>query len=92
MASENHIVKRAGHTEPFDERKLYASIYAACTAVRENQATAEMIADKVCKEIGDWLNKKHEVTSHDIRIHASEHLKAYNDDAAWLYKHHRIIS
>lgn len=92
MAKENHIVKRAGHSEPYDERKLYAAIYSACLAVREAQPTAEMIAERVVKEIGEWLDKKHEVTSHDIRSHAAVHLQAYNDDAAWIYKHHRNIS
>ena len=92
MAKENHIVKRAGHSEPYDERKLYASIYSACQAVRETQATSELIADRVCKEMNDWLGKKHEVTSHDIRMHAAVHLQAYNDDANWILKHHRNIS
>ena len=90
--TSNHIVKRAGHTEPYDERKLYAAIYSACLAVRETQATSEMIADKVCSELNDWLNKKHEVTSHDIRVHAAQHLQSYNEDAAWIFKHHRNIS
>lgn len=92
MAKDNHIVKRAGHTEPYDERKLYASVYAACLSVRETQQTAEMIADKVSKELSEWLDKKHEVTSHDIRMHAAVHLERYNDDAAWILKHHRNIS
>ncbi len=92
MAKDNHIVKRAGHTEPYDERKLYASVYAACLSVREEEQTAEMIADRVSKEIGSWLDNKHEVTSHDIRSHAAVHLAHYNDDAAWILKHHRNIS
>lgn len=93
MASNsNHIVKRAGHSEPYDERKLYASVYASCIAVRESEATAEMIAEKVVKDINTWLEKKHEVTSHDIRTHAAIHLMAYNDDAGWIYKHHRNIN
>jgi transcriptional regulator NrdR family protein len=87
----NHIVKRAGHTEPYDERKLYASIYAACLAVRETDQTAELFAKQVCKEMGEWLKNKHEVTSHDIRSHAAIHLHAYSEDASWIYKHHRNI-
>lgn len=89
---DNHIVKRAGHTEPYDERKLYASVYASCLALRETQATSEMIAEKVVSEINEWLDKKHEVTSHDIRTHAAQHMKAYHPDAAWLFLHHRNVS
>lgn len=91
MAKDNHIVKRGGHTEPYDERKLYAAVYSACQSVRETQATSEMIASQVCKEIGEWLNNKHEVTSHDIRMHTALHLQAYNEDASWILKHHRNI-
>lgn len=87
-----HIVKRAGHTEEYDERKLYASVYASCLAVREPQATAELIADKVVKDFNKWLKKKTEITSHDIRRVAAKHLHAYNQDAAYIYKHHRVIS
>ena len=90
-SSKNHLVKRGGHTEPYDERKLYASIYAACRALREAPATSEIIADKVCKDIGQWLDKKHEVTSHDIRTHAAIHFKMYHEDAAYLYLKHRDI-
>ena len=89
METSNHIVKHAGHSEPYDERKLYASIYSTCLAVREAEPTAELIADRVCKEMSEWLGKKHEVTSHDIRTHTAIHLKTYNDDAAWIYLHHR---
>lgn len=88
----SHIVKRAGHTEAYDERKLYASVYAACLAVHEPPATAELVAEKVIKDINVWLKRKTEITSHDIRINAAKHLHVYNPDAAYAYKHHRIIS
>ena len=89
---QNHIVKRAGHTEDYDERKLYASIYTSCVAVRESAPTAELIASKVCEDVGGWLSNKHEVTSKDIRKMASISLHEYNHDAAWLYRHQRNIS
>lgn len=87
----NHIVKRHGHTESFDERKLYASIFSACQAVREPEGSAELIADKVANDVKQWLTKKHEVTSNDIRVVAARHLQSYHPDAAYIYKHHRVI-
>jgi transcriptional regulator NrdR family protein len=87
----NHIVKRHGHTEPYDEKKLYASIYSACLSVREPAGSAELIAEKVVSDISTWLQKKHEVTANDIRRHSSVHLKAYNPDAAYMFMHHRVI-
>lgn len=87
------IVKRSpGHTEPYDERKLYASIYASCLSVRTPDGEAELTADRVTKDVIPWLSTKPEVTSADIRRKAAEHLTVYNPGAAYLYKHHRVIS
>jgi transcriptional regulator NrdR family protein len=86
-----HIVKRAGTAELYDERKLYASIYAAALSVREHPGTAELIAQEVVREVEKWLEKKHEVTSNDIRRVAAENLKKINPDAGYMYKHHRVI-
>lgn len=86
-----HIVKRAGHTETYDRRKLYASIYAACLSVREHTGSAELIAGEVTRELEKWLETKHEVTANDIRHVAAKHLKVINPDAAYMYLHHRVI-
>lgn len=86
-----HIVKRShGHSEPYDERKLYASVYASCLGVRTPTGEAELTAEQVCKDISPWLEKKIEVTSADIRRKASEHLQIYNPHASYLYKHYRL--
>jgi len=85
------IVKRHGHSELFDEKKLYASIYAVCLAVREPTATAELVAEKVVKDVSVWLSPKHEVTSNDIRRQAAKHLHVYNDEASHLYMQQRIL-
>ncbi len=88
-----HIVKRTPrHSEPFDERKLYASIYASCLSVRTPVGAAELTAEKICQDITPWLTVKDEVTSADIRRRAAEHLTVYNPHAAYIYKHHRLIS
>ena len=86
-----HIVKRAGHAEPYDERKLYASIYAAALSVREPAAVAELVAQEVEKQVSGWLEAKHEVTGNDIRRVAAQHLQVLNPDAAYQYLHHRVI-
>ena len=87
----NHIVKRAGHTEAYDQRKLYASIYSACLSMREPVGTAEVVADKVVKDVEAWLDKKNEITSNDIRRVAAGHLHAYNPDTAYANLHHRVM-
>lgn len=87
----NHIVKRAGHTEEYDNRKLYGSIYASALASREPTGSAELIAEKVVAQVEKWLENKHEVTSNDIRAQAAKHLHVINPDAAFQYKHHRVL-
>lgn len=88
----NHVVKRHGHTQPYDERKLYASVFASLNAVRVPVEEAELVANQVCKELGSWLGNKHEVTSGDIHRKASRILSAINPDAGYIYKTHRSIS
>ena len=87
----NHIVKRKGHTEPYDEKKVYAAVFAACQAVREPAGSSELVADKVMQDVNHWIAKKHEVTSNDIRRQAAKHLTVYNPDAAHMLAHHRVV-
>ena len=88
-----NIVKRSpNHAEPYDERKLYASIYASCLSVRTPSGEAELTAAKLCQDIEPWLHSKQEITSLDIRTHTYEHFKIYNPDAAYMYLHHRLMA
>lgn len=80
-----------GHSEPYDERKLYTSIYASCLSVRTPAGSAKITATDVCRRIAPWLSKKPEITSADIRRKASEHLDVYNTQAAFVYKFHRAL-
>ena len=89
---KKHIIKRGKHSESYDQRKLYASIYNACLAVRCTENEAELIAEKVVSLVEAWLEPKHEVTSYDITRIASQHFRVYHPDAAFLYEHHRSVS
>lgn len=91
--ARTHIVKRSpNYTEPYDERKLYASVYAACLCVRTPAGEAELTAERVCLQVAPWVASKVEITSHDIRLKAAIALKIYNPDAAYMYERHRIIA
>lgn len=85
------IVKRHRKVEPYDEIKLMRSIYAACLSVRTPTGEAELTAKRVAKDLQTWLEKKQEVTSHDIRSRASQLLHSYNPHAAYTYKHHGTV-
>ena len=87
------IVKREGRrpTESFQRDKLHASIRAACLSVRTPEGEAEMTASNVCDAVIVWLETKPEVTSADVRRKATETLQSYHPEAAYLYKHHRLV-
>ena len=87
------VVKRGGKrpTERFNREKLHASVLAACLSVRSPEAMAESAADSVCKTITIWLKDKPEITSDDVRRVAAEHLTIIHPEAAYLYKHHRLV-
>lgn len=85
------IVKIHGQVEPYDEHKIYASMYAACLSVHTPLGEAEVTAKHVVKGLRPWLADKSEVTSHDIRLKATKLLNTYNPNAAYLYKHHGQI-
>lgn len=87
------VVKRAGGrpTESYDRDKLHASVVAACLSVRAPDGQAEAIARAVCDAVDQWLTEHREVTSHDLRRVASQHLAAHHPEAAYFYEQHRVI-
>lgn len=92
MGQAVDIIKHGGKrlSEEFSEKKLHASILAACLSVRTPEGQAESIANAVCKSVVDWLQTHPEVTSADIRIIAHKHLQTHHPEAAYLYEQHRI--
>jgi len=86
------IVKRKGHTEPYDERKVYASCFFACRNSHMEEKNAEQICEKVTKYITKWAKKKKLVSSDAIFRLLAEELRKHNDDAAFMYETHRDIN
>lgn len=87
-----HIIKRKGHQERFDERKVYATCYAACLNAHVDKADREKICDNVAKEIAKWVKLREEVTSHHIFKQVIRLLKKHDKNAAFMYETHRDIS
>jgi transcriptional regulator NrdR family protein len=87
------IIKQEGQreTEKFQRDKLHTSVRAACLSVRSPEGEAEMTAQNVCNAVIEWLEEKEEVTSADLRRKATEFLTVFHPEAAYFYKHHRLI-
>ena len=79
------IIKRHGHLEKFDERKVYASCYSACLNCHIEKIQAENICEKVSKEIKTWIKNKKAVTSDDIFRQLTKIINKFNKDAAFMY-------
>jgi transcriptional regulator NrdR family protein len=93
METPPDIIKRDGKrpSEQFQRDKLHHSIRAACLSVRSPEGEAETIAAKVSDAVIAWLETKPEVTSNDLRRKATDILTSFHPEAAYLYKHHRLI-
>lgn len=90
---EAYVVKRGSHdSEAFDPLKLHQSVVAACLSVRAFEGEAHVTAERVCRHVIAWLMTKTEVTSADIRRVASQHLRQYHPEAAYLYEHHQLVA
>ena len=87
-----HIVKRKGHTELYDERKVYGSCFFSCRNAHLDVKESEQICNKVTAQITKWVKKKKLVTSDGIFRAITSELKKHNEDASFLYETHRDIS
>lgn len=86
------IVKRKGHTELYDERKVYGSCFFACRNSHLSEQESEEICSKVAGQVTKWIKKKKLVSSEDIFRALINELNKHNKDAAFLYETHRDIS
>ena len=86
------IVKRAGHAEFYDERKVYGSCYFACRNAHLSEKEAEEICNKVAAAVTKWVKRHKIVSSNEIFRILIQELKKHNEDAAFLYETHRDIS
>ncbi len=86
------IVKRKGHEETFDERKIYASCYSACLGAKIHPTEAEEICEKVANEIRSWIHGKGCIESSQIFKKAVNAMKKHHKEAAYMYETHRDVN
>ena len=88
-----HVVKRkTGHQELYDERKVYASCYAACLNASLPKEEAEALCDTVTKEVNAWIVGKDIVSSQEIFEQTTRSIEKLHKGAGFMYKTHRDIS
>ena len=92
MAKRIHIIKRKGHKEQYESKKVYASIYAAALNCEYGESKSEKIASTVTKKVNLWIKSKKQVTSAQIRVQVINQLQKLDADVYVLYKHHLDLS
>ena len=80
-----HIVKRRGHSEVYDEKKVYASVYAAALNCHYSEIESEKVAKPVMQRVNKWVMSKKIITSDEIKHQIIAYL---GKDVALMYKHH----
>ena len=90
MVKKESIIKRRGNQEKYDERKVYASIYAAALNCHYSEQKSEKIAREITKKINSWIKTRKEITSEEIRDQIIKNLK--DRDVKLMYKHHLDLS
>jgi transcriptional regulator NrdR family protein len=88
----HHIVKRKGHKEAFDERKVYGSCYASLVNSHRKKEDAERACEKVCNDVKEWISVKPEVDSNELFNKITEAIASIDKDAAFMYETHRDLS
>lgn len=86
-----HVIKRKGKMELFDERKVYASCFAACKSVPLHDTEAEKICDSVARDIKKWIRRKKQINSNQLFRQIAKTIRKYNNKAAFMYETHRDI-
>lgn len=90
--SSRHVVKRRGHTEAYDARKVYGAVLMACLGSHIKEKQAEKIAMDVSDYITKLVEKSHSITAHEIFYEVTKRLKKHHADAAFMYETHRDLS
>ncbi len=83
------VVKRKGHIEHYDEKKVYASVYAAALNCHYTEKQSEKVALRLMKKINAWVEGRTVVHSNEIKEHIISLLD--DKDVALMYKHHLDI-
>lgn len=85
-----NVVKRSGGAEPFDERKVYGSVYNICrTKTDRGTPECEDIAGRVADHVAEKVADREEVLSVEIRMWGRNKLREIDESlAAAYYVHH----
>ncbi|HIJ98942.1 TPA: hypothetical protein H1005_03275, partial [archaeon] len=56
--AKHFLIKRKGHLEAYDERKVYGSVYGACMTVGMSEHECELVARHVSSKVTTSVKQK----------------------------------
>ena len=80
------IVKRRGHIEKFDEKKVYGPVYAACASANYVETDCEKTSEEITNKIKKFLKNKKEIQSTQIRKKIVTELKNKDKELSFYYE------
>ena len=92
MAKKIRIVKRKGHLEEYNDKKVYGSCYSACYTAGLTEKECEAMSEAIVKDVNKWVKTKKSIKSSEIFRLVSKLLKKHNKEVAFLYETHWDIS
>ena len=84
------VVKRKGHVQHYEEKKVYASVYAAALNCENGEEKSEKLAKEITKKISTWVKKKNKVSSLEIRNQIAKSIR--DRDVRLMYESHLDLS
>lgn len=84
----HYIVKRKGHPQAYDEKKVYGSVYSAILNCDYSEVVAEKGAEKIMKIVNSWIKKNPITNSVEIADKIEDELNKIDPDFAVVYKYH----
>ena len=77
--------RTGGRKTKFSRRKLREEIMREARVLGRHMGATEIYVDKVVEQVARWAETREIVTEDDITRVASEKLKRYDEDLAFLY-------
>lgn len=90
MGKKLFVIKSHGHREPYDEKKIYASVYAAALNCHYPRKKAGAIASQAMKEVDRQVKLHPAITARQIREKVTAIIT--DEDVRLMYRHHFDIS
>jgi transcriptional regulator NrdR family protein len=86
------VIKHGKKKEEFNERKIYATCYAACTDCGLDKKYSEDVSEKVVVAVKKWAESKKTLKTEEIAKKVSDTLKGLGlEDCAAVYEMSRVV-